>query len=295
MTRVVPATSVTIAPAHRTIVVGEARPLQVVDQSGLRVTSDVLTGGGVAVSDGATLNELDKDGAVIRAVPMPVIPAPSGAQVMLSEGDGTFPSYGGGDLWIAVASDGVEVYEGPGVAANTDEYPNRNGAPQPQTQSYPTPESAVIDFYRKSWMSSTKEQREYGGKVCKKSSTDFRVTPPKKGPLCTATECEVDLDTENCAAEVATYGEYHTHPWVVYFDATNGPSGPDRARILAQATVWPSWPTSFVGTSCGEVWFYTPVRGQYLVEQGNLTFPGDRYVLFDTGVFGKQPPCSHTK
>jgi hypothetical protein len=261
--------------------------------AGTFITS--LTGGGVALADGITLTELDDTGAVVREEPMPVIPAPSAARMAMFEGAGTNPSYGGGDLWIAVAADGLEVYEGPGFAANTDEYPDRNGALQPETKRYPTPESAVIDFYRKSWRSSTKEQREYGGKVCRKSSTDFRLTPPTKGPLCTPTECEIDLDTESCPEGQTTLGEYHTHPWAVYFDGTNGPSGLDRARILAQARVWSSWPTSYVGTSCGEVWFYTPVRGQYEVAQGNLIFPGGRYVLFDTGVFGQRPPCSHAK
>jgi hypothetical protein len=252
-----------------------------------------IAGGGVAVSNGQTLTELDGAGATVREATVPTTPASSTRLMAGTFGVG--PSYGGGDLWFDIVSDGLVSLEGPGVAANTDEYPDWNGAPQPKTQVFSDPESAVIAFYRTSWMSSTKEQREYGGIVCKNNERDYRLTPPKKGPLCTATECEVDLDSETCPAGMATSGEYHTHPWAVYFDGTNGPSGPDRARILNQAKTWPLWPASFVGTSCGEVWYYTPVHGKYEVAQDNVTLPGQRYILFDTGVFGKRPPCSHDR
>ncbi len=217
-TRVVPAASVSIAPSQRTILVGETRSLQVVDQGGLPVASDV----GWTVDNAAV------------------------ASLTSESGMATVQGLAAGTATVTVTHAGLTATAEINVIT---------------AASLPT------------------------GAVRWKSLAGSSGIATTSGPLY-ATRVD-DAVPDLYVLQGAVSGSY--------FDGTNGPSGSDRARILAQARVWPSWPTSYVGTSCGEVWFYTPVRGQYEVAQGNLIFTGGRYVLFDTGVFGKRPPCSHAK
>ena len=256
-----------------------------------------LAGGGVAVTDGVTLTELDDTGAVVRESPMPVIPAPLAARMMLFEGAGTTPSYGGAALWTTIDSDGVAAIEGPDLVNHPLEFPDVNFAAQPSTVAFPylTKEGAAIAALTRFHKDSVKEYTEYGGQICELTSAGvsprFAYGSANRGLPCQYfSPCSVDPDRFACPSTLVpgestrSVAEYHTHP------DSEAVSGEDRSHSAYHFTHDSLALVGYVSTSCGWVrtFGFNPAGVWY---NEKLNYPPGHLVM----LFQPTPPCSSTE
>ena len=143
-----------------------------------------LAGGGVAVTDGITLSEIDGYGEVVRQATMVAVPD---------------VRYGGGPLWTTVDSDGVTALERPDLNSHAPAFPDVNLSRHPSDPVYldRTQDEAAIAALKRFHGKSVKEFTEYGGQVCEVTGAAaparFGVGPAHWGLPCQFfSPCSVD-------------------------------------------------------------------------------------------------------
>jgi hypothetical protein len=242
-----------------------------------------LAGGGVAVTDGDTLWRLDETGTIVDDAPIP-----GGS------------AYAGGAQWIDVDDNALIAYAGPPLAEYSSQFPDRNGVEQPATGWFETPQQAATEFFRRYFVASQVEQREFGGLVCKldaPSGTPYTTAPFVKGPPCQTEECSVDLRAASCPPGTTRIEDFHTHPFNYLFEdpATwpQQPSAYDESVLINDYNLHGWRHGSYVGTFCGEVFylFLTTIPTPPCLF-GNVYQPPTHFRVFSTEMFGPHPQCA---